>query len=94
MSQNRHNQRGSMMPAPPNPTPDHDVQTVGPKPTGPMRIAYVMDRMGGSWRLRICEIPESVVNQHTVVAHEPDVYAITSSRMHSHLDARVLGGES
>jgi hypothetical protein len=59
----------------------------------PKRIAYVMDRNGGSWRLRICEIPESVVSQHTVVAHEPDVYAITSSRMHSHLDARVLGGE-
>ena len=90
MSQgNRHNQRGSMMPAPPNPSPVPDTQASGPK-----RIAYVMDRNGGSWRLRICEIPESVVNQHTVVEHEPDVYAITSSRMHSHLDARVLGGES
>jgi hypothetical protein len=90
MSKQHHNpQRNSMMPAP-NPTPRADTQVAAPDPT---RVAYVVDRIGSGWRLRVCELPESVVSAHVTTEHEPDVYAITSSRMGGYLDERAMRSE-
>lgn len=94
MSKHHNPQRNSMMPAPtrieerdPNPY----AQSL-PNP-GPLRTAYVVDRIGNGWRLRVCELPESVVTEHVRQEHEPDVYAITSAKMGGHLDKRAMAGE-